>query len=274
MAVRARSEGKCLEFVAPAGGVTLNTPVLIDELLVIPATTKAATLPFTGQITGAWDNIAKATGETWSEGEPLYWDDGNSRCTTTASTHRRVGVALDDATSGAAVGNIRLDGIGSSVGDAAARITVADSGGYLAATTAEAAIAELAATFRRIKTTINAESSDTIAIDLQVATLAGVNVAETTTILCHLRDVNGLDSLVAAFRLAETGAGSEVSTTAKPALIIQTDANGAAQVTVTDVAGGSGAVLFLEIEVCSYDAAAGDTTTYGAGMTVVGITFD
>tara|TARA_R100000329_G_scaffold117445_1_gene96667 strand:+ start:83 stop:490 length:408 start_codon:yes stop_codon:yes gene_type:complete len=51
----------------------------------------------------------------------------------------------------------------------------------------------------------------------------------------------------AAFRLAETGDGAEVSTTAKARLIFTTSAAGAATISITDVAGGSGTTVYLSI---------------------------
>jgi hypothetical protein len=51
----------------------------------------------------------------------------------------------------------------------------------------------------------------------------------------------------AAFTLAETGDGAEVSTTAKARLIFTTSAAGAATISITDVAGGSGTTVYLSI---------------------------
>ena len=71
-------------------------------------------------------------------------------------------------------------------------------------------------------------------------------------LFCELRAADMLPELVGAFRLAETGAGSENSTTAKPALLITTDATGNATLTVTDVAGGSGLTTNLFCEVVGH----------------------
>ena len=109
MAVSYKSEGALLSFTAPGGGVTLNTPVLIGSVLVIPAVTAAASATFTGSIGGAWTGIAKATGEAWSEGEPLYWDDGNSRCTT-VDNNVPIGVATAAAANPSSTGYVRLTG--------------------------------------------------------------------------------------------------------------------------------------------------------------------
>lgn len=50
--------------------------------------------------------------EAWTDGQKVYWDDTNKRCTVTASTHLLIGHAVGaKANSGAAVlGLVRLTG--------------------------------------------------------------------------------------------------------------------------------------------------------------------
>ena len=55
-----------------------------------------------------------------------------------------------------------------------------------------------------------------------------------------------IESAAAAWTMAETGAGTVVSTTANAALVLDTDANGQAQVTITDVATGTTATLYAK----------------------------
>jgi predicted RecA/RadA family phage recombinase len=102
--------GNVLELTAPSGGVTSGAPVQIGQLLVVPAVTAAEGAKFSGQIVGVF-TIAKATGQAWAEGEILYWDAGNDRCTKTATGNLQVGCAAAAATSGATTGSVRLDGI-------------------------------------------------------------------------------------------------------------------------------------------------------------------
>jgi predicted RecA/RadA family phage recombinase len=52
--------------------------------------------------------LAKATGEAWTVGAKLYWDNTNKRLTTTASSNTLVGVATAAAQSGDTSGNIKL----------------------------------------------------------------------------------------------------------------------------------------------------------------------
>ncbi len=74
----------------------------------------------------------------------------------------------------------------------------------------------------------------------------------------------------AAFRLAETGVGAEVSTTAKARLVFTSDASGAATISVTDVAGASSATVYLVIEPLFISA---DTAQQVAPV-MVAATFD
>ncbi|MBU6167132.1 MAG: DUF2190 family protein [Alphaproteobacteria bacterium] len=59
---------------------------------------------------GLFQNIAKATGEAWTLGALLYWDNTNFRFTTTSSGNSDVGACAGAAAaSGAAVGTVLLN---------------------------------------------------------------------------------------------------------------------------------------------------------------------
>lgn len=87
----------------------------------------------------------------------------------------------------------------------------------------------------QVALTANAEAADAIVVDIIVTDLDGNAVTEAITLECGVYEANMLQSLVADFRLAETGAGAEVSTTAQPRLLITTSTAGLASVTITDV---------------------------------------
>lgn len=87
--------------------------------------------------------------------------------------------------------------------------------------------------------TVGTEAADVIAVTVQGS------VAHASTVHFHLRTNDMLDALVGAWTMAETGAGAEVSTTAKPSLLVTLSAAGAATVSVTDVGGGSGVSVYL-----------------------------
>lgn len=94
---------------APTGGVTKGTPVLISTVLTVPCETIAATNPYRAKVGGPAKLSILGT-DVISEGDAMYWDDGNSRLTSTASTHTLVGWALEDKASGVDTISIMLGG--------------------------------------------------------------------------------------------------------------------------------------------------------------------
>ncbi len=110
MATNFIQDGDILTLTAPTGGVVKGTAIKINALLVVPLDTVAQTLPFQAAIVGVW-TLAKATGQTWSEGSILYWANGTTNFTTTATANERAGVAVAAAASGDTTGKVRLDGI-------------------------------------------------------------------------------------------------------------------------------------------------------------------
>lgn len=134
--------GDVLECTAPVGGVTTGVPVLIGSLLVIPATTVAATYKFSGQIVGVF-TLAKTSAQAWTEGQKIYWDDGNSRCDSTPTVGMLIGVAAAAAANPSSTGQVRLNGVAPDVseGPQAAISDFTDSTGGTPSTTA---IADLA----------------------------------------------------------------------------------------------------------------------------------
>ncbi len=111
MNINGYKPGKTMTFTAPGGGVTSGVPVLIGSLLVVPASTVAAGLPFEGVTEGVFPGLAKAAGAAWTEGQLLYWDTANSNLVTAQSaTARRVGCAAAAAQAADVVGSVRLTG--------------------------------------------------------------------------------------------------------------------------------------------------------------------
>ena len=110
-----------------------------------------------------------------------------------------------------------------------------------------AALAAAATTPVRAILTPAAEASNAIAVAVQIKSADNANVARVQRLRCQVFDANMLHATVAAWRLGETGPGSEVSATAKPQILIDTDANGVATVTVTDVSGTFAGTVYLEV---------------------------
>jgi len=96
-----------------------------------------------------------------------------------------------------------------------------------------------------------AESGDDIVVTIQIKDGGEANVAETTTLRAALYDSEMKPPGEAAFSMAETGAGAEVTDTAMDGLILTTDANGAAELTVSDEVGASDTTIQLLVEVLS-----------------------
>lgn len=92
-----------------------------------------------------------------------------------------------------------------------------------------------------------AEAGNAIAVTVQLKDAANVNLARAQRLHCRLYDASMLEAVVGSWTMAETGAGTEISTTARPALLVDTDANGAAVVTVTDVSGTFAGTVYLEV---------------------------
>ena len=103
--------GRVLDFTAPTGGVTVNVPLFIGGFFVIPETTAAATVRFSGHVTGV-HALPRTASETWLEGQAIFWDITNGK----ASMDPTVGLlpigsvevagASTDAT-----GVVRLNGV-------------------------------------------------------------------------------------------------------------------------------------------------------------------
>ena len=90
-----------------------------------------------------------------------------------------------------------------------------------------------------------AEAANVITVALQAKDRGGENLAQAVRLHCRVYELTMIEALAAAWTLAETGAGGEVSTTANAALVIDTDANGRADVALTDVSGAVAADIFL-----------------------------
>lgn len=92
---------------------------------------------------------------------------------------------------------------------------------------------------------VNGEVADNIDVDVTAVDIDGNTIAAVQEFEAAMFDANGLESLVGAFTLAESGAGAEVTTTAQPRLFFTTAGTGLAQIRVHDVVGASGATVHI-----------------------------
>ncbi len=134
-------------------------------------------------------------------------------------------------------------------------------------------IQESLAKWRGLKMTVAAESSDVIAVTCQVVDSAGVAVAEARSFLFEVLGADMLQTLVGAFTLAAT-TGTEVSTTAKPRILVTATAAGLIVLDVEDIAKASGLTVRLSAQQHEDQASAATPGAYGGYQGSVDFAFD
>jgi predicted RecA/RadA family phage recombinase len=91
--------GEMLTAAAPSGGVSSGDPVLIGAIFGVAATDAAEGANVEIATLGVFV-MPKATGETWSFGDELYYDSVAKKLTKTASTSDSTLVAVAVAVAG------------------------------------------------------------------------------------------------------------------------------------------------------------------------------
>lgn len=99
-------EGHALDYTATAV-VAAGVPVLINTVLVMPATNANVGQTYSGWIDGVYE-IPCATGTAWKVNDTLYWDNANKRVTTTTTGNTKIGMAAADKVAGSATGWVKL----------------------------------------------------------------------------------------------------------------------------------------------------------------------
>lgn len=97
---------------------------------------------------------------------------------------------------------------------------------------------------RLVTLSAGTETANVIPVTVQVVNTGGTSLSDSVRCIATV-----VGEAAAAFTLAETGDGAEVSITARPGLVFTTSAAGAATISVTDVAGASGATVTLAVQV-------------------------
>lgn len=107
-----KQPGHTVTLIAPSGDVAVGVGYVIGALFVVAMATAAEGLPFAGMVDGVHE-LAKATGEAWTAGQRIYWDDGDKVATSDdhSSTCPLIGVAMAIVGSSVAVGEVRLNGV-------------------------------------------------------------------------------------------------------------------------------------------------------------------
>jgi predicted RecA/RadA family phage recombinase len=106
-----QQEGDILTLVAPSGGVVSGGVYKIGSFIVVAAAAVAQTLPFEGKRRGVF-RVTKVGSQAWTQGVPVYWDNGNTRFTTTSGGNTLAGAAVEAVGAGAGetTGVVLLDG--------------------------------------------------------------------------------------------------------------------------------------------------------------------
>lgn len=102
------ARGEVMNLPAPTGGTVAGTPYLIGVILGIAAMTVLVGVVTPFHLVGAYELMPKTTGEAWTAGDLLYWDNTAKKFTTTATSNKKAGVAYADAASGDATGSVNL----------------------------------------------------------------------------------------------------------------------------------------------------------------------
>ncbi len=107
MTAQFQNDGLTGLFVAPSGGVVVGVPVVIGNLLVIPAATAAVGVDFVGYISGVFE-LDCDSADVIVAGDGLDWDTSTGTAqpisfTTATGDLIAFGVAVDASPSGAVV---------------------------------------------------------------------------------------------------------------------------------------------------------------------------
>lgn len=103
-------DGDIMELAVPSGGVTSGGVYLIGGFLGIAQATDATAGNRGNFAVRGVHKLAKTTGETWTEGQPLYWDATNSKLSTDATLGLPIGAVALAAASADTTGYVRLNG--------------------------------------------------------------------------------------------------------------------------------------------------------------------
>lgn len=123
--------GEVVTKTAPVGGVTSGTPVLIGSLFGVPQTDADYGAEFELLVVGVHE-LAKTSAQAWTEGQKIYWDNGNSRCDSDSTVGQLIGVADQVAANPSSTGKVRLNGVAPATaeGPQGAIAALTDSSGY------------------------------------------------------------------------------------------------------------------------------------------------
>ncbi len=109
---------------------------------------------------------------------------------------------------------------------------------------------KLATKIAMVDLTSGVQAGAVLPITVNITDMEGDALGRVQRCVATVYTADMLQGLVGVYTLAETGTGTEISTTAKPTLLFDTDASGDAVIGITDV-GGAGISGFLEVRPVS-----------------------
>ena len=108
MAQKYLQPGETWDTVTPAGGWTSDQVVKVGSMVGVALLTTAAGVTNQVRLAGVFRDQPKATGENWSAGDKLYWDDTAKKFTKTATNNTAAAYAWYGAASADTTGYIKL----------------------------------------------------------------------------------------------------------------------------------------------------------------------
>lgn len=100
--------GENLTLTAPYA-VASGGGFLVGSIFAVASAAAANGATVVGVTEGVFD-LDKATGEAWTVGQKIYWDNTAKKTTTTSTSNTLIGVATKAAATGATTGNVKLTG--------------------------------------------------------------------------------------------------------------------------------------------------------------------
>ena len=95
--------------ITAAAAIASGDGVLVGSMFGVASTSAANGEALSIAICGVFE-LPKLEAQAWTVGARVYWDNGNSRCTTVASGNTLIGVATEAAADPSTVGRVRLNG--------------------------------------------------------------------------------------------------------------------------------------------------------------------
>lgn len=101
-------KGDSVEYANTGSAISSGDVVVMSDLIGVAVTNIAATSGVgTVNLSGVY-SLAKTTGQTYSIGDKLFWDTGNSKVTSTATGFKMIGHVMAAAASGDTSCSVRL----------------------------------------------------------------------------------------------------------------------------------------------------------------------